>query len=583
MIVPWLSRPVPYIIRTLNFWRPIHRPTYLALRLMFRNRSVWKRESKWYEDVLPRKLGIRNRGRYYGFALFKGATESGQPEYRRMLASSPTTAAAEAWALEVIRRFQILPTSTRVFSYLWPRTHFHARSYVFYAEGYQARNEAIRRALAEDASLAAHCFDIKAFYPSIPHQFTKPLLEQRLDSSAVDSTTRRNVLGVAAGYLAATPGDTGIAVGPPLSHVFGNLALVELDRILEGHYGDRYFRYVDDLVVLAPASEAKQIEALVVDGIAPLGLVLSGAKRHVVSASDWLHWGPHEVSSRHATFEVLVRQLCFWVALNPGKADELVSALANSGLRLPIQRCIIDARYSRYIAFARSAIRDNPRMAVQLLRATSESFIRVALDLRRQLQSALEGELEQDRPSGLPGRWWEQRVRYAANRLLYLTDQSDFSQLHGQIQHVPCLALTAAALDAVVSKDISKLVRFPGPLVATVASIWPEGAMHSEVDWTNIPHEPWAITSVMDLVLHGLVEVPDTWANGLGEDDRHVLRFCQASSGNVRDWTGFGYADEVRSLGLNVSLDDQRSLVSRKFDYRESDDMPALDLGSIWS
>ncbi len=581
--MPWLSRPVPYIIRTLNFWRPLHRPTYLALRLMFRNRSVWKRESKWYEDVLPRKLGIRNRGRYYGFALFKGATESGQPEYRRMLASSPTTAAAEAWALEVVRRFDILPTNKRVFSYLWPATHLHARSYVFYGEGYQARNNAIRQGLAENTSLAAHCFDIKAFYPSIPHEFTKPLLERRLNSSAVDSTTRRNLLGVATGYLAATSGNTGIAVGPPLSHVFGNLALVELDRILEEQYGDRYFRYVDDLVVLAPAGEAKQIEARVVEGISPLGLVLSNAKCHVVPASDWLRWGPHNASEKRATFEALVRDLCFWVALNPDRAGELATKLADSGLRLPVRRCMIDAGYSRYIAFARSALRDNPRAAIQLLRATPDSFLRSALDLRQQLQRVLEAELAGERPEGLLGRWWEQRVRYAANRLLYLADQSELSQLHSQIQRVPCLTLTASALHAVVSKDISSLVRFPGPLVATVASIWPEGAVPAGVNWGNVPYEPWAITSVMDLVLHGLAEVPEVWANGLGEDDRHVLRFCQSSSGNLRDWSGFGYGDEVRTLGLNVSLDDQRALVSKKFDYRESDDMPGLDLGSLWS
>jgi hypothetical protein len=544
---------------------------------------VREREASWYTGAIPAKIATRHRGRYYKFAGFKGVSSSGSVEHREMFASSPTTAAAEAWALEEIRRGGVLPTNENVYSYRWPDTHWHARSYVFYAEGYVLRNQAIQVGFSKDPNLVAHCFDIKSFYPSIPRRATLPLLERRLVATSVDPLVQRRVLAIAEAYLGATPGDRGIAVGPALSHVFGNLALELLDEVMGKKYGPDYFRYVDDVVVLAPPNESSQIGNVIENVLRQLDLQLSDSKRDLVEGRVWLESGPHLAPRGHRTFENLIRILCYWVAVYPDRLEEVEHRLADAGLRLPVQRCLVDSRYSRFRMFARGLLRRDRALMLEVLRATPAYFCTVGLALRRQLEAALDQELSRTKPSGLPGKWWEQRVRYAANRLLYLTDTSTYARFLGRVETVPCLVQTAAVLRAVVTGNLHELLLFPGAAVATAAALLPRAGIGALFLGDDAPQTPSAISAVMDMVLHGLVDPPDRWIAGLNDEQRHVMRFCQGAAGSSRTWSGFSYGDEVRTLGLGSSSEDMRALVARKFDYTEAEDLPALDLGSHYS
>jgi hypothetical protein len=271
------------------------------------------------------------------------------------------------------------------------------------------------------------------------------------------------------------------------------------------------------------------------------------------------------------------------VLIHPDGVEDLQRRLADVGVHLPIQRCWLDGRCSRFRAFFRALVRQNTGLALMALRASPAYFCTAALALRSELVRELESRLSEGTPSGLPGRWCEQRARYAANRLLYLIDSGDYPNLLARIEDVPSLGQTAAVLRTLVTGDCSTLLRFPGPAVAAVASLRPQTGGNPIAIPDSVPHSLAAVSAMTDVALYGLTELPESWAAGLSDEDLHVVRLCQGASGDTRHWSGFTYGDEVRTLGLGTTREDIRSLLARKFDYREIEDLPALELGSSYS
>ena len=63
------------------------------------------------------------------------------------------------------------------------------------------------------------------------------------------------------------------------SHLIGNLVLRELDKRMLREAPGGYFRYVDDVALVAPRETAGQLEAVVARYVEDRGMALHGDKR----------------------------------------------------------------------------------------------------------------------------------------------------------------------------------------------------------------------------------------------------------------------------------------------------------------
>jgi hypothetical protein len=105
--------------------------------------------------------------------------------------------------------------------------------------------------------------DIKDFFPNIPRTCVRDdLLAATQDAALIDLIDRaltlsiKNAVDLSKADLARLPSDSlGVPQGSALSMVFGNLALREFDRLMQGR-GIRCIRYVDDFILLG-SSETK--------------------------------------------------------------------------------------------------------------------------------------------------------------------------------------------------------------------------------------------------------------------------------------------------------------------------------------
>lgn len=110
-------------------------------------------------------------------------------------------------------------------------------------KGIHAASRALRRALCDEAG-TQYCLklDIKKFYPSVDHDILKALLRRKFKD--------RRLLNLLDGIIDSADG---LPIGNYLSQYFANFYLTYFDHWLKEVKGVKYyFRYADDIVILAP-------------------------------------------------------------------------------------------------------------------------------------------------------------------------------------------------------------------------------------------------------------------------------------------------------------------------------------------
>ncbi len=110
-------------------------------------------------------------------------------------------------------------------------------------KGIHAAERAVKRALVDIAG-TQYCLklDVKKFYPSIDHDVLKQQLRRKIKD--------KDLLWLLDGIIDSAPG---LPIGNYLSQYFANLYMTGFDHwIKEVLRVEHYFRYADDIVILAP-------------------------------------------------------------------------------------------------------------------------------------------------------------------------------------------------------------------------------------------------------------------------------------------------------------------------------------------
>jgi RNA-directed DNA polymerase len=125
--------------------------------------------------------------------------------------------------------------------------------------GIHAAANDLRKAL-RDEKATQYCLklDIKKFYPSIDHQVLKDLLRRKIKDS--------DLLWLLDGIIDSAPG---LPIGNYLSQYLANFYLTYFDHWLKETKKAQYFRYADDMVILAGTKA--ELHALLADVRAYLG------------------------------------------------------------------------------------------------------------------------------------------------------------------------------------------------------------------------------------------------------------------------------------------------------------------------
>ena len=567
------------LIRALNSTRQVYFPSYIGLRLIAS--QLPPGINSYLQNVLERRLSSGDRWRFRQFQLYKGSNNiSGGVElvYRNCLAPSPLTALAESLILSLLASDKSFSISPRVYSYRWPNSPRAGVSYQYFIEGYHQRNIDIAEALKHPDHVAV-VTDIKSFYPSANRVFIESALTRTLQKGGdILKPWQDSIQEFFKQLFDAS--ETGIPVGPASSHILGHLALQDFDAELSERYGAKYFRYVDDVVVVCHRKDASSIKLEIQQYLKAHGFTPNEDKTETVDHSTWqqniLTGDVDEANS----FRAYSNDLTVYLAFHPKRANELQCMLADKGLSIPIKRLLALSKYPRYRYFLRrTKARGGLSHALGLVFASNQLFVERGLNIKKAYEIRLAGLL--DAPvAKTPGtrRWQVQRIRRLVNSLFYLRNFKEWGGAGNVFDITPELVEQRALATSLSSGAVNAILPFYGGGPSAFAELWSE---HGPADAVLVPSHKELTRAEVDALItlraHGILR--EEALTGLkGSGDFRLLNAMNQQVATCRTQPDLSYEDELESLRLGVPDKSIAALAQSRYALAESTALEALSL-----
>ncbi len=160
--------------------------------------------------------------------------------------------------------------------------------------------------------------DLRNFYPSIRHHVVREQLHRRIKSPALVDLFTKAISAPTVPAGAARPKLSrivGVPQGLPISNPLAELAMAAVDEVFSGSGKNfRYFRYVDDVLLLCFASDANQLFDRVASECSRSGLTVHPIENKgksqigkIVDGFEYLgyRFRPDQVSVRRASVQKL--------------------------------------------------------------------------------------------------------------------------------------------------------------------------------------------------------------------------------------------------------------------------------------
>ncbi len=567
------------IVRALNNSRNLHPPTYLGIRLLadsFPNND----ESLWINSFIDRKVRVRKRWRYHYFSGVKKIESDIDIQYRKFMIGSPLTVLVEAYLLRVLSESPHFQPHSAAYSYLWPKSKKSGRSHEYYSLGYEKRNRKVSQILRDNPDYNALIFDIKNFYPSVSQTELEQRLAKRLNNLHPQEY-REPIRTFINDLLEQTP--QGIPIGPEMGHMIGHIALEDVDKELYKVFGERYLRYVDDIILVCDREEEKTAPSIlesILKNTNMGNLELNETKTHTVNSETWLN----HIPTFDGSFGTLVQSFSIYLMFNPDEFRDLRSTFQNEGFSLPFQRIMTLSKYNRYAAYIHSMLKyrkNGFKWLVRTIRSSKDDLLNLAQNTKKSLIQEYESLAEITLPKdGIERKWLIQKYKYYINRMLYLISPSEYSELEDKIPKTEEFNETAVLISAFKTNNINNIVKLPGRIVQAFSELWSETQSGSPgFNWDGEITPPM-IDSLATLSIYRVINIPDSVLTTLNTEQRTLLQFCSGIKNDDSNISSLSYLDELKTLFAGVDRKNLHNFTASRFSDTEDMLLETLRLGS---
>jgi hypothetical protein len=568
-------------VRALNHWRVHSLPTYLGLRL-FLSQVPKSEDSNFLVSYLLNKISVRKLGRYRHFFRFKGLTRQGAIENRDMFAASPSTALAEAYALSILSNISSLQNKSYIYSNRWPNSKNSGRSYTYFYSGYRERNLNITNILKKNQDLFVVSNDLKRFYPSIDKQLAISKLKKHLENLKDDKY--REFVNIVCQQLIDFSSN-GVPIGPALSEVLASIFLENIDSVMYSTLKERYFRYVDDVLMVVSKDEIENIQNKLKKLVEEQGLFLNEEKYDVLTASEWLdNVSNQEEIFTGQQFEQLTNRIELYLWDKPNQKDELSKAFKEMRYAMPVQKFAINASYGRKHLYMKWLV-NHTKIYKKILTELKYENINTLLSDTKYLSgqffnNAYKIKIYPNEKHPSINKLRIQRLRYILNRLIYLTPFNDFNKLIQVSPEISEFYEFRIIINALIKKYVEDLINVPGPAVSTFASTFQSLSSSGEKLVINKFNYSSSLDSLATLLTFGLINPPDDLFKNLEIRDQEFINFCMFKGLNSRKLQDFSYEDELRTLQIGINPSIRDILMTTRFSDKEQINLDALSISN---
>jgi hypothetical protein len=457
-------RPQLLALRATNQYRTRDIIAYLGLRYYFTNQCA--RRDRWAEEVSS-NLVLSSSSAYFESLHFKDIRSDGLVGYRSIFLPGPNESFAEAALLAECSRHAVFRSPGFVFSYRLSEGEETQGVYKPYFTGLQERQQKIADACKADTGQVVRYTDIKRFYPNITGELAISAWLKTCDAAQMPVLYRGLGVKLLAQHAQVCQNPVhgkGLLTGPMFSHLIANLVLRDIDEAMSAAFPNRYFRYVDDVVLVGSPAEVSTGRSQLSAMLSELGLDLheSGSgKDFELTSADWLD-GEADFSGKEShNWMSFVHDIKQFLISQPSSRNNLAKKFAEEGFSIPLPDYSVQVSDSKYQDHFFDRLQRYPWLLKKIFRqATPSTLLMSAQNLRTEFTKRLSHILDTGpyfdgyaRKRALP------KLRYFAGRLLYLAKADDLPLIAERLRQYPELAMLAEIFQAVGTRDITQLLR----------------------------------------------------------------------------------------------------------------------------
>ena len=521
-----MNRAEKIAIRAINQYRRRDILPYIGLRYYLENCSA--RRDRWAHDVATHLVRTRAQPVYYEVSHFKEIQTNGSVFHRKIHLPGPNEAIAEAALMDMCsqhpEQFQSLDC---VYSYRLARDEQRDGIFVPYFNGFRERHKAVAEACKKNKNYIVRYMDIKRFYPNISIELAEKVWAMACDNSNLPVTYKElgeRLLNDHATVSISSDGESSLLTGPAFSHLIADLILHDIDHKMHAHLPGRYFRYVDDVIIVGPEQEVAHHRSILVDLLGSLDLELhDGDKDFVVSSADWL-LGEHDFEDKSGSpsWMTLVGSLKRYLVANTDTTEKLKQVLSSNGLRMPIPEYIADIQEGGYLSKLLSYGKTR-WMRYQVRNISLSSLVAEAKLLRNIYEKQLIENIDSiDGLSGYERKRKVPKLRYVAGRMVFLATIDQLNKYSSALKSIHETRLLGEVFGAIGKRNVSILVKFGINAVQSAAQV----LRLSDQPVICAP-DSWGETELQGLAILKLNGVSLDISGADPEIDNELLRFAE--------------------------------------------------------
>jgi hypothetical protein len=491
---------------------------YVSLRQYLRNIATLN--DSWSHEIATELATDRRVPFFHVVENFKEVIEkTGEPKFRTLHIPGPNEIMAETALLAACAEAGgMFGPHPSVFSYILAKGTEKAGVFLPYFDGFKARHAAIAAACRAQLDAVVVYTDIRQFYPSISIDLALRVWRKACEQGRL--AAKYAALGVklledARNYQSKLDGKVGILTGPMISHLIGNLVLRDIDEDMARELPGGYFRYVDDVAIVASPGRALEMEQRLKANLERLDFHLHDQKRLETAAGKWLTSAGDFDDPPGISWMTFIGDMKRLLLIYPDAIYPLRETFQKAGLRVHPLNYSEVAQERGYLERLRGLMlfrwfRRSVRQRSGINGILAQCIF-LRNDLLRELRELLSvfGRLEDyDRKRKL------YRLKFLVARLLYLGSKDELREFSDAISGIVEMAMAAAVYDAVISRDVSQLLRYgPSAAQAAAQALRADGDTVSckSVNWSDQKNvQACAIFQLNGLTVESDVPIPDS-------------------------------------------------------------------------
>lgn len=441
-------------IKAINSYRKRDIISYLSLRYYLR--ATASRTDLWAREVAVSLAIKNNKVNFLKTKHFK-SFDNNQILQRTIYLPSANDILAESVLLDECSKFIEFQSIERVYSY---RLNLETNETFFqhYIHGWKERYNSIKEVCEAKPNSKIKYFDIKSFYPSISLELARDIWLKCCSESEIDESIK--ILGVQFlkkyKELQNDSEKKGLVVGPMFSHLIGNLVLQDVDFTMASLTNGKYWRYVDDIVVIGDLDEIEVYSQELKKSLDLINLELHDEiKTFCISTKEWLGNSisiSQELSCRWPIFIGHVKEISF---NNLDEIDVINQKFVEFGIRIEIPKT--PQEFSSVFFVKRTnrkfnSLSSSRKVTIQdVLEEASALKAHYFEQFKASVSRRIDNELGQKSHSTL--------IKYLVGRLIYLATEEELNFINSKIIDIPDLKFHYEIINSLLTLDVTMILK----------------------------------------------------------------------------------------------------------------------------